>query len=548
MTMPLDDVTTRVTDTTSDPTSIDTRTPQTPAARRGPSATPPSPPTPARPRPVPARAGRREWAALVVLMLPVLLISLDNTVLSFAVPQLTQALAPTSAQLLWILDIYPLVLASLLVTMGTLGDRLGRRRLLLIGTAGFALMGLYAAFAPSAAHLIAARALRGVFGAMLMPSTLSLLRNLFVDAGQRRLAIAIWAAGFAGGAALGPIVGGVLLEHFAWNSVFLMTQPLAWLLLLAGPLLLPESRTPVAGRIDVLSIGMSALAMLGVVWGIKGIAHDGLSFDAVGMLALGVGVGVAFVRRQLASADPLLDVRLFDNRVFSASIAANFLSIFAWAGLVFYLSQYLQLILGLDPLDAGLHLLPGAVASIVMGLLAVRLARRLPLHVLVPAGIALSASGYALAATLTTTSSPTVIVVIFALVGMGAGLAETLTNDAILANAPADRAGAASGLSETAYELGTSLGVALLGSALTALYRTDLLVPAGVSVQDADRAAQTLGGAADVAAGLPAALGDALVAASHDAFMHGVQLTSLLAAIVCAVTAAAVAPLLAPRR
>lgn len=496
----------------------------------------------------PALATRRSWIGLVMLMLPVLVITLDNTVLSFAVPQLTEALHPSSTQLLWIIDIYPLAMAGLLVTMGMLGDRLGRRRLLLLGTAGFALVGLYAAFAPSAGHLIAARALRGVFAAMLMPSTLSLLRDLFAHPGQRRLAIAIWAAAFAGGAALGPVVGGFMLEHYAWSSVFLMTLPLAAILLVAGPFLLPESRTASTSRIDVVGIGMSILAMLPFIYGIKDLVQAGVTFEGLAWVAVGIAFGVAFTRRQLRSVDPLLDMALFRNRVFSASIAANFLSIFAFAGFVFYLSQYLQLVLRLEPMRAGTYLIPGAVASILAGLAAVALAKRLPLQVLVPVGIVVSALGYGLAATLTTNSAGLIIVLIFALVGIGAGLAETLTNDAILASAPADRTGAASGLSETAYELGTSLGVAILGSLLTAIYRSDLQIPAGVSLAAAEEAHQTLGGAATVAAQLPGPTGEALLAAARDAFIHGVQLTSLIAAVVCLVAAAVVGPALRTRR
>ncbi|MDO5710968.1 MAG: MFS transporter, partial [Micrococcales bacterium] len=480
--------------------------------------------------------------------LPVLVIALDNTVLSFAVPQLTQALHPSSTQLLWIIDVYPLCLAGLLVTMGMLGDRLGRRRMLLIGTAGFALVGFYAAFAPSPGHLIAARAVRGVFGAMLMPSTLSLMRNLFARPSQRRLAIAIWAACFAGGAALGPVVGGFILEHFAWNSIFLMTLPLAIALLVAGPFLLPESRTPSHSRIDVVGIGMSIMALLPFVYGVKDLVHRGVTFEGLAWVAVSVVFAVTFTRRQLAASDPLLDMRLFRNRVFSASIAANFLSVFAFAGFVFYLSQYLQLVLRLEPMRAGTYLIPGALASIVAGLAAVALAKKLSLQVLVPTGIIISAVGYGLAATLTARSEGLVIIVIFALVGIGAGLAETLTNDAILANAPADRAGAASGLSETAYELGTSLGVAILGSLLTAIYRSDLKLPAGVPVAIGAEASQTLGGAVAAASQLPEPAGRALLAAGRDAFMHGVQLTSIGAALVCVAAAAVVVPALRTRR
>lgn len=485
----------------------------------------------------PPRAGVRQWLALAVLMLPVLMVSLDNSVLSFAVPQLTESLRPSNTQLLWIIDIYPLCLASLLVTMGMLGDRIGRRRLLLIGSAGFGLVGVYAAFATSPEQLIAARALRGIFGAALMPSTLSLLRNVFLDAGQRRLAIAIWASGFAGGTALGPIVGGYLLEHFWWGSVFLLTVPVIVLLLLAGPVLLPESRNLTSSRIDLVSVAMSILAMLPVVFGIKEIATHGL--DALGVAALGLGVlfGVAFVRRQLASHDPLLDVRLFRQTVFSASIVANFLSVFAFAGLIFYVSQYLQLVMGLGPMQAGTYLLPGAAASMLAGLLAVSLAKYFPLWSLITAGILIAAAGYALAVTLTPASAGLVIIVVFSLVGAGVGLAETLTNDAILSSVPAERAGAASGISETAYELGASLGVAVLGSVLASVYRHSLVLPGGLGTDDAEQAGQTIGGANAVAHTLPAEAADALMSAARTAFMNGVEVTSAVAAVLAVATA-----------
>src|SRR6478736_6798951 len=245
------------------------------------------------------RVGWRGWLALVVLMLPVLLVSVDNTVLSFALPAIALDLEPTSAQQLWIIDAYPLVLASLLVTMGVLGDRFGRRRMLLIGATGFGIVSALAAFAPTAALLIAARAGMGVFGAMLMPSTLSLLRTIFTDRDQRRLAIAIWAAGFSAGAALGPIVGGILLEHFSWGSVFLMAVPVLVPLLVLAPLLVPESRDPRPGRIDVVSIVLSLGTMGPIVYAIKEVAVHGFGPMVAVLLVAGGGFGILFVRRQL---------------------------------------------------------------------------------------------------------------------------------------------------------------------------------------------------------------------------------------------------------
>ncbi|MBN9180607.1 MAG: MFS transporter, partial [Microbacterium sp.] len=281
------------------------------------------------------RVGWRGWAALIVLMLPVLLVSVDNTVLSFALPQISLDLEPTSIQQLWIIDAYPLVLAGLLVTMGTLGDRFGRRRMLLIGASGFAVVSGLSAFAPTAAFLIAGRAAMGVFGAMLMPSTLSLIRSIFTDRDQRRLAIAVWASMFSAGAALGPIVGGFLLEHFAWGSVFLMAVPVLIPLLVLAPLFVPESRDPAPGRIDPLSIVLSLAAMIPVVYAIKELAVEGVASAAPLLMVVGLGFGVLFVRRQLRLATPMLDMRLFRRGTFAGALLVNLLSVVALVGFLY---------------------------------------------------------------------------------------------------------------------------------------------------------------------------------------------------------------------
>src|SRR6478752_2407355 len=247
----------------------------------------------------PQLAGVREWTALAVLLLPVLLVAVDATVLSFALPSISEALQPSGTQLLWMIDIYPLVLAGLLVSMGSFADRIGRRRLLLVGAVGFALLSVVAAYAPSAEALIASRAGLGFFGAMIMPPTLSLLRNIFTDREERRLAIAIWAAGFAAGNAIGPIAGGFLLEHSWWGSVFLLAVPVLLLLLVLAPIFVPESKDANPGRVDVLSIVLSMATMAPIVLGIKTLAKSGPSALAFGALVLGLVAGWAFVRRQL---------------------------------------------------------------------------------------------------------------------------------------------------------------------------------------------------------------------------------------------------------
>ena len=519
----------------------------TPDART-PDAAPDARTSDARTPDVPPRAGARQWLALAVLMLPVLVVAIDNTVLSFALQQISLALRPTGEQLLWIVDVYPLMLAGLLVTMGTLGDRVGRRLLLVVGAAGFGVVSLLAAFSTDAAHLVAARALLGVFGATLMPSTLSLLRNVFLDPGQRRLAIAVWASGFSGGTVLGPVVGGWLLQHFTWGSIFLVNVPVVVVLLVAAPLLLPESRNPRAGRLDPPSVVLSVVAMLPLVFGIKHVASHGVDVVGTAAAAVGVTMAVVFVRRQRRLAAPLLDVSLFGRPVFSASVGANFTASFAIAGLVLFLSQHLQLVVGLDPVRAGFALLPGAVASIAAGLLAVRLARSLPLWVLVPAGMLLAVAGYTLGTALGSDHRSGVVVATFALVGAGVGLAETLTNDAILGSVPPERAGAASGISETAYELGASLGVAVLGSVLAAVYRADLVLPAGLTDAQRADAGQTLGGAVGLADGLPPALAEQVLTSARDAFGHGVAVTSGLGALVVGVVALVVGAVLRRHR
>lgn len=489
-----------------------------------------------------AHAGVREWLGLAVLFLPTLLVAIDNTVLGFALPAISAALAPSATQQLWIVDVYPLVLAGLLVTMGTLGDRIGRRRTLLIGVAGFGAVSLAATFATDAAQLVAARALLGFFGAMLMPATLALLRTLFLDRTQRRLAVAIWATGFAAGAAVGPIVGGLLLAHFWWGAVFLVNVPLMLLILVAGAVLLPESRMERPGRLDPVGVLLSLLAMGPAVLAVKTVARDGVSATAVLALLVGIGAAVLFVRRArariAAGEEPLLDVTLFSSPVLRLSALANATTMFALTGLLFFSAQYLLLVLDLNPIDAGLVLVPGFAMTMVAGLAASRLARRFPLRTLVPAGLLLAAAGFLLITQMTGVGPLAVAAV---LVGAGIGLSETITNDAILTAAPADRAGSASAVSETAYEIGAVLGTAVLGSVLAAAYRGGVAVPTSIAPAYADAARETLGGAVGAAGRIPGVDGQALLASARSAFDAGVGVTAAVGAGVLVLVAVTVA-------
>ncbi|YCK81000.1 MFS transporter [Arthrobacter sp. D3-18] len=476
----------------------------------------------------------RDWTALALLMFPVLLVAVDNTALTFALPEIARSLDVGGVQLLWIVDAYPLVLAALLVSMGNLGDRIGRRRLLLIGSTGFAAVSAATAFAPSAEWLIAGRAGLGVFGAMLMPSTLSLIRNIFTDPNRRRLAIAVWAAGFSGGAALGPIFGGWLVEHFWWGAVFLVAAFLLLPLLAFGRVLIPESKDANPGRVDVPSIVLSVVTMAPFVYGIKEFAVHGFGASAVAFMGFGVVMGIIFVRRQQRIASPMLDVSLFKNKVFSTAIVANVLSLFSMTGFIYFFAQHLQLVEGQSPMEAGIAMIPALLATVVAGLLVVPLVKRVRPGFVVAAGLTLSAAGYLIVVVGDHGSGPVFLLSALTVLAVGVGAAETISNDLILASVPADKSGAASAISETGYELGSLLGTAVLGSILTASYQHNLIIPDGVSTQAAGKSTETLAGAVDAASALPAPLSEALTVAARTAFESGVHITAAIGLVLMA--------------
>ncbi|MGP9783999.1 MFS transporter [Glutamicibacter sp. AOP12-B1-11] len=487
----------------------------------------------------------RRWAALTVLLFPVLLVSVDNTVLSFAVPAISGALSPSGTQLLWIIDIYPLILAGLLVPMGFLGDRIGRRKVLLIGATGFALISALAAFATDAFQLVLARALLGIFGAMLMPATLSLIRNIFPDAKERRTAVAIWASAFSGGAVLGPIIGGLLLEHFWWGSVFLLAVPMLLPLLIGGLLLLPESKDPNPGRVDPLSIVLVIFTLLPFVYAIKSFTTEPL-YVVIGAVALSVASGVGFVRRQLAAANPMIDVRLFSNAAFSGALTVNLIGVFSLVGFIYFVSQHLQLIAGHSPLDAGLLMTPGLVLTMVFGLVSVPLAARFGAPAIMVGGLMLSAVAYAVVVFAGSSGDVFWLMAAFCVLGIGVGMSETLSNDMVLTAVPASKSGAASAISETAYEVGAVLGVAVLGTILNTVYAAQLKVPEALDAAATQAAVETLSGAHQIAQGLPADQAQALLASAAHAFDHGVLITSSIAAVLALVAAIVVARIIKP--
>ncbi|MFF7411433.1 MFS transporter [Streptomyces lydicus] len=485
-------------------------------------------------------AGRREWIALAVLLLPCLLVSMDVSVLYFAVPFLTAQLEPSSVQQLWILDVYGFVLAGLLITMGALGDRVGRRKLLLSGALLFGLASGLAAYSGSAEMLIAARALLGVGGATLMPSTLALIRNLFHDAKQRGKAVAIWSAAMMGGIAIGPVLSGALLEHFWWGSVFLINAPAMVLLLVCGPLLLPEFKNPAAGRFDLPGSLLSLLAMLPLVYGIKEIARDGVSALPVVALAAGLLAAAAFVHRQRTARHPMLDLELFRHRGFSVSVLMNLLAMFAVVGCAVFFTQYLQTVRGMSPLEAALWNLLPTLAVGGMTAVATSLAQRMDRAYVIALGFAIAAGGFVWLSWLEPGSALWYVLVASSVYASGLVMVMSLGNELAIGVAPPDRAGSASALLESGTELGGALGMAILGSIGSAVYRghMDDAVSAGLPSGAADAARETLAGAAAVAGELPGRAGEALLTAARTAFTDGLQTAVLVAAGVMALAAA----------
>lgn len=495
---------------------------------------------------VPARAGRREWVGLAVLTLACLLYAMDLTVLHLAVPSLSADLQPTSTELLWIVDIYGFLVAGALITMGTLGDRIGRRKLLLIGAGAFSIISVAAAFSTTPTQLIVSRALMGLAGATIAPATLSLIFNMFPDPDQRSKAVGLWITAFSAGGAVGPVIGGLLLERYWWGSVFLMALPVMALLLILGPRVLPEYRDTEAGRLDLTSAAMSLAAVLAVVFGLKELAIEGVSWKPVVSLLLGAVAGVAFWKRQRRLEDPLVDVTMFRSRVFNVSLMTNLFAIFVAFGFFLFVAQYLQLVLDLSPQVAGLWSLPSAVGFIVGANVSPRFVHKVrPALILAPA-LGLSAVGLWIFTQAGTTNGLGLAVAGSLVLTLALSPLFNLTTELIVGSAPPEKAGAASGISETGAELGGALGIAILGSVGAAVYRSSLRsgVPSGLSSTDQTGALDSLGGALEIAAGLPTAVGDALIEASKEAFVTGLHVTTAVTAVVALIVAGVVGALL----
>ncbi|SDT68199.1 MFS transporter [Jiangella sp. DSM 45060] len=475
------------------------------------------------------QTSRRAWAGLAVLCVVAVLASLELTVTHLALPAIDADLRPSGTQLLWIVDVYAFLLAGSMLALGAAGDRIGRRRLLMIGAAAYGVLSALAAWAPTAETLIAARALLGVAGATLMPSTLSLTATMFRDARQRAVAVGVVIASVSGGTAIGPLVGGALLERFWWGSVFLLGVPVMVLILALGPILLPAGETTTTTRIDVASVGLSMGAVLPLVWGLKEIAAGGAGWAPVAAVAGGIVVGAAFVARQRVLADPMVDVRLFRDPAFSVAVATLATGIFVLWGANYYLAQYLQLVQDLSPLRAGLWTAPSAAGVIVGSLLAPRLARRIRPGVVIGVGLTVSAAGFVLLTQLTATSGLGLLVAGSVTVSAGLGPMMALATDQVVGAAPPERAGAAAALSSMAPQLGGALGIAVLGSVVAAVFR------------GAGTGADTLGAA------VAAAEDGTGLAAAREAFTDGIVLAAAVSAALAAALAISVVTLSARR-
>ncbi len=488
------------------------------------------------PENAPPLAGRREWLALIVLVIPALIVGIDMTVLHLAVPQLSEDLEPSSSELLWIVDSYGFMVAGFLITMGTIGDRMGRRRLWMIGTAAFCALSVVAFMVETAASLILVRALLGIAGAALSPSTVALIRTLFADEKQRLVAISVWAVAWFGGMALGPVVGGAVIEWLDWQWVFLIAIPFMVPALVLGPLLLPEAKDEEAGRIDLVSVALSIAGVISVIWGLKHIAEDGVDGQAIGTIIFGLVFIALFIRRQTHLQDPLLDLALLKNPRVTAALSTQTIIVLALGGTQFFIGQHLQLVMGYSALETGAWLLIPTLAGIVATMLGPELAKSIHPAYLIGGGCAVAALGMSLLMSVWS-DQLSVVLIGYGLLWVGSGPMFALCADLIVGSAPEERAGGAGALSETGNEFGFALGIGLVGTAGIALYRRQIEMPAGMSEDQEEAARDNLGSAIHTAEELPADVGAQLIESGQQAFTDGLALSAGLGAALCLVGA-----------
>ena len=492
------------------------------------------------------QAGIKEWLGLVVIVLVTFLIAIDISVLGFAMPPISEALKPSATELLWIMDIYSFVLAGMLVSMGWIADRFGRRRMLIFGAVVFGIASLLGAFAKSPEMLIGARALLGFGAATLTPTSLALIRNMFHDNKQRKTAIAAWSGTLATGAAIGPVVGGLMLNNFWWGSVFLINAPVMVLVLILAPILLPEYRDPNRGKMDLIGSILSLAAILPLIYGLKELAVKGYSNERLVYVGVGVVFLAAFIQRQRTAANPLIDIKLFRSGGFSGSILTNMTVMLAFMGIGILTNQYLQVVLDMSPFKASLWSL-GAMPAIGIGIsLTTVLAKKVMPKYLIGAGMVVMAIGFGILSQLKVGSNVVFVIVGVGLMAAGMIASKTVTAEIVVTSAPPERAGASAAMSETFTEFGSAMGFALIGSIGAAVFHHQMLNvhPAGLTGPALDAAQNTVGAAAQIAGSLPPAAGQQLINASKEAFTHGLQVAALAGAIGMVVVAIIVGVLL----
>nr|WTB28344.1 MFS transporter [Streptomyces sp. NBC_00830]WTB35738.1 MFS transporter [Streptomyces sp. NBC_00830] len=476
-------------------------------------------------------AGHREWGGFAVLMLVLLVVSMDTSVLYFAAPYISEQMHPSGAEQLWIFDVYGFVLSGLLITMGGLADKIGRRRLLLIGAFGFAAASVLAAYASSPDMLIASRALLGIGGATLMPSTLALVRNIFRNEKQRGLAVVIWTSVLSLGVTIGPVVSGALLNHFWWGSVFLINVPVIVLLLALAPFFIPESKNPDAGSFDFLSSLLSMATILPIVYAMQQTASHGWKNGLWAYIAGGVLFGALFIVRQFTARSPLIDIRLFKDRGFSGAVVVQTLAMFVLIGFVVFTSQFLQLMLGLNPLHAALWALIPSAGIVVAAPIGVIFGMKLKRSVAIALGFLIAGSGYFLQSRVQVDTELWYLLVAAFISSVGVITLLSLVGDLMLASIPADRAASASSVSETGQEFGGALGTAVLGSVGAHVFRqaAEDKLPSGLPADVAADAGQTVSNAVAAAQQLPGDLGTAVLNAGRAAFADAMSAAGLTA-------------------
>jgi len=492
------------------------------------------------------RAGRKEWMALGLLLLPSLLLFMMLTILFVAIPSLAADLTPSGTQLLWILDIYGFLMAGFLVLMGTLADRIGHRNLLMVGAAAFGVVSVLAAITDDPVMMIVWRAVLGVAAATQMPATLGLIFTMFHDAKQRGVAIGSWAASISAGVALGPLLSGFLLETFSWRATFLVAVPVMAVVVIGAPLLLPAHHGSSAGKLDVLSALLLLATLLPFIYGIKTIATDGSMAGSLLGIVFGVLFGVWFVIRQLRTTDPLLDVRLFRNRTVSAALGVFILSATGLGGVYLLFTQYLQLVEGLSPLRTGLTILPAALLLVVVSMTSPILARHVRPGYVIAAGLAIQVIGYLMLTQVDSTSGFPLLVAGFIVLYPAVSPSMALTTDLVVGSVPPEKAGAAGGLASTVNDLGISLGIAIVGSIGLATYHSQIedTIPTGLPPEADAAARENLDGAVATAMQLPADLSQPLLAAAREAFANGLNVAAATAAAIAAAAAVLAAVML----